>query len=250
MINLVKKITAADFSEKKLIGYRNINEIFPQNDRLHSCETLFGDYDAELLIVLQDAADYKTILNLYQKTGKNPFVHNPKIETNKNLFNALKPFFQVGETVAHPNNRTCGVYYANAVWLLKESTGLQGLISNKKQACDIEIIEATLNNLPKLKLVIACGQAAYASISSLIHNDSETLVEKWEDFRNQAPVLVQIGNREFLFASTFHPGKRGVHARAKLPNHENMTGQSLFKNDFQQILELAGFERIEIRKTE
>jgi len=130
------------------------------------------------------------------------------------------------------------------------SSGLQGLLSNKKQACDIEIIEATLNNLPKLKLVIACGQAAYTSISSLIHKNSGTVFKTWEEFRNQAPVLVQIGNREILFASTFHPGKRGVHARAKLPDHGNMTGQSLLKNDFQLILEFAGFKKIDIQKTE
>ena len=62
-----------------------------------------------------------------------------------------------------PNNRNCGLYYANAIWLLKESEGMSGAITNKEMAYKInqEVFAETLKNLKKLKLIVTLGEHSF-----------------------------------------------------------------------------------------
>ena len=227
-----------DFRHKKALGYRNINEIFEQKTQLHCCETLFGDYNAKVLVLLQDAANYKKLNNLFIKTGRNPFKHDPKVDTNKNLFRFLKPYFPLGKSVFEPNSRNCGVFYANAVWLLKETVSMQGGV--RTEDCDLEIFHATLNNLPKLQLIIACGKAPYDLVSTI----QNSKLPKWSNFRGKGVVKIFIGDREFFFGSTFHPGKRGANWRLKYSDTYRLNGADLLEQDFSYLLDSAGFEKI------
>ena len=146
-----------DFEQLKLEGYRNINELYKQDSQLHACETLFGDWNAEVMVLAQDAANFNTLKKLIDADSKNPFRHSPTNNTNKNLYNILFSLnrFDIGE-FCKPNNRNCGLYYANAIWLLKESDSMSGAITNQKDAYKVNkcIFEATLNNLPNLKLIL------------------------------------------------------------------------------------------------
>jgi hypothetical protein len=227
-----------DFRHKKAIGYRNINEIYEQQNQLHCCETLFGDYEASVLVLLQDAANFDRLNNLYIKTGHNPFRHDPTVETNKNLFRFLKPYFPLGQSVVEPNNRSCGVFYANAVWLLKEAADMQGDLRGDDG--DLEIFLATLDNLPNLKLIIACGQVPF----NLVCSAQNQLLPKWSEFRGKQVAEISIRGRQLLLGSTFHPGRRGMNWRLKFSNTNGLSGADLLEKDFGCILELAGFQKI------
>ena len=235
--------TASDFADISVPGYGNINEIFLQKNQLHACETLFGDPNAEMMILAQDAADYKKFETDFLKTGINPYRHDASWPTNKNLFSFLKPFFNVGESVSNPNSKSCGVYYANAIWLLKKDGGAQGPIVNSDaviRECS-KVFEATIENLPNLKLIIALGAKAH---EFLLFNSSG-LPSSWRKAREDGPSICKVLGKEILIGCTHHTGARGIVNRAISAKKEGVigSGSALLQNDFARILNKAGFER-------
>jgi hypothetical protein len=73
---MTTKKYGVDFEHLNLEGYRNINELYKQDSQLHACETLFGDWNAEVMVLAQDAANFNTLKKLIDADNKNPFRHS------------------------------------------------------------------------------------------------------------------------------------------------------------------------------
>ena len=205
-----------DFEDINLEGYRNINELYKQHNQLHACETLFGDWDAEVLLLAQDAANYSSLKKLKQTDNQNPFRHNPKNNTNINLYNLLSSLrqFDMGDFNT-PNNRNCGLYYANAIWLLKDSENMSGAIINPKAAYEVNkcIFEATLNNLPNLKMILSIGKHSYNFLQYFFENQVST---EWRQSVEERKISkVNAGIKSYMVGSIYHTSNRGMIARAR-----------------------------------
>jgi len=206
-----------DFENLCLEGYKNINELHKQHTQLHACETLFGDWNAEVMILAQDAANFNTLQELKMKDNKNPFRHSPENRTNKNLYeiiNSLKRF-NIGD-YATPNNLNCGLYYANAIWLLKDSKDMSGAITNANESYKIsrKIFNATLNNLTKLKLILTLGEHSYKFLTYFFRDQIEM---NWHQTVAERKVhKVHHKGIDYLVCSIYHTSIRGMVARAKL----------------------------------
>jgi hypothetical protein len=235
------KILGIDFKDSHVEGYRNINELFPQHEQLHACETLFGDFDARVMVLAQDAANFKTLESLYQKDPKsNPFRHGEKVETNINLFNLLNSqnIFDLG-TFRHPNNRSCGVYYANAIWLLKDSEGMSGAITSKRAIYQESknILEATIKNLEKLRLVVTMGRESFGFIKSCYPNE---IRGEWPEVVSSRGVSkFNLNGIEYLVGSIYHLSRRGLIGRSRQEDENQINpltkGFELTCKDLQQI---------------
>jgi hypothetical protein len=206
-----------DFEGINLEGYRNINELHKQHTQLHACETLFGDWNAEIMILAQDAANFKTLQELKMKDNMNPFRHSPGNRTNKNIFeiiNSLKRF-NLGDYVM-PNNLNCGLYYANAIWLLKDSKDMSGAITNTNESYKInsQIFDVTINNLTKLKLILTLGEHSF---KFLTHFFSDQIKMDWHQTVVERKLhKVHHKGIDYLVFSIYHTSTRGMVARAKL----------------------------------
>ena len=74
--------------------YVNPNKLQDMSARLHVCETLFGDFNARVLVLLQDAADVDSLLLSRDLCPSRPLLsHSEKALTNKRLVSWLKDFF-------------------------------------------------------------------------------------------------------------------------------------------------------------
>jgi hypothetical protein len=209
-----KKFFGIDFAHLRLDGYRNINELYPQRDRLHACETLFGDFDTEVMLLAQDAANYDSLRELKEcEPTKNPFRHGENVKTNVNLFGLMSPYFDLG-SYSQPNSSKCGLYYANAVWLLKDTKNMSGSIVLEKeifQRCN-EVFDATISNLNKLRLIITMGEKAFQFLKNRYPEDITT---NWPEAALTGGVNKFTHNgREYLMASIYHPGALGVKSRS------------------------------------
>ena len=239
---MTRRPVGFDFKDLNLVGYKNINDLHPQKDQLHCCETLFGDPLAEVLLLAQDAADYPKFEALKLADSRNPFRHDPKWATNKNLFKYLSPYFDVGESTERPNNSKCKLYYANAIWLLKQKGGAQGKIVNEVEALSIclPILKATIEGLPNLRLILALGEKAYKTIQML-----DRSLPPWAEIKCTEAVKANIYGKEILVASTYHPGNRGKNNRVayekKLGSPSNANADALFAKDFKKILTSLGY---------
>jgi hypothetical protein len=213
---MTNKKFGVDFEDLKLEGYRNINELYKQHSQLHACETLFGDWNAEVMLLAQDAANFSTLKKLKEEENKNPFRHNPKNNTNINLYKLLSLLnhFRMGDFYK-PINRDCGLYYANAIWLLKDSDSMSGAITNQKEAYKMNkcIFEATLKNLPNLKLILTLGKHSFNFIQYYFENQ---ISYEWNHFVEERKLAkVTADSKTYLVGSIFHTSNRGMIARAR-----------------------------------
>ena len=182
--------------------YLNPNNFQDMSNRLHVCETLFGDFDAKLMILLQDAADEQTLLNQKKKTPESPLRHNPEIRTNKKLIVWLKDYFNVD--IDGVNAKNCGVYLANAVWLIKKGYVMRAPI-RKKKAVLIEcspVLDATIANLKNLRLIMTFGQIAYESIALKFK-----ITLTWHEALKQEGAIKVEG---YVVGAFPHPAARGI----------------------------------------
>ncbi len=238
--SMTKKKFGIEFKDIKLEGYRNINELYEQHNQLHACETLFGDWDAEVMILAQDAANFNTFKKMAKESHGNPFRHSPKIKTNQNLYeviNSLK-IFDLG-SYEIPNNKNCGLYYANAIWLLKDSDGMSGSITNTKDAYEEnkKVFDATVSNLPKLKLILTLGEHSFNFLKFCFGNQCSN---DWHQSVEERRVIgVRAGESNLIIGSIYHTSNRGMIARAKRDGHSGRNscskGIEITKNDVEKI---------------
>ena len=180
------------------VWYRNPNEFQDMSNRLHVCETLFGDFNAKLMILLQDAADEETLIAHKISTPDNPLRHDPKIGTNKKLVKWLERHFPVD--IEGRNAKSCGVYYANAIWLIKKGGDISSPIyelSKVLKACE-PVLDDTINNLKQLKLVLAFGKPAYLALKQRF-----SIKETWKEALTNN-TLIDVG-RQFKIGAINHP---------------------------------------------
>jgi hypothetical protein len=214
-----------DFEHLNLEGYRNINELYKQRNQLHACETLFGDWNAEVMLLAQDPANFNKLKHLHKNCPSiNPYHHDPKIRTNQNLYRLIDSLdkFNLG-TYDSPNNDNCGLYYANAIWLLKESEGMSGAITNREKAYEVnqEVFSSTLENLTKLKLILTLGEHSFNFIKYFFENQIEL---DWHSTVTQRKVhKVRTKNSFYFVGSIYHTSTRGMIGRAKL---DGITGKN------------------------
>lgn len=184
--------------------YVNPNILGCMSDRLHVCESLFGDFDAELMVLLQDAADENSFKKLKEKNPSiNPLIHNPSANTNKKLVFFLESFFPK-INISGTEASSCGIYYANAVWLVKKGDGMRAPIKKKSlvlKECS-EVLDATVNNLKNLRLIMTFGQIAYEAIASKFKINLS-----WHEALKQDGLITVEG----YFVGAFpHPAARGI----------------------------------------
>jgi hypothetical protein len=136
--------------------YKNIFDIWPDNDRIYGTETLCGDWSAEILILAQDFAPVDCLTErIEKKPNANPYYHDPANMTNVRLVRLLQ---ENGIKVdIHGNgSSSCGVLYSSACWLIKEDGGLGGPLRNcteMMQASSV-VFEYTLQKLRNLRHII------------------------------------------------------------------------------------------------
>lgn len=178
--------------------YRNPNEFQDMSNRLHVCETLFGDFNAKLLVLLQDAADEETILAQKKLFPDSPLRHGQNIGTNRKLVKWLGDYFTID--IEGKNAKNCGIYYANAVWLIKRGCDISSPIHEQRavlEAC-APVLDATINNLKNLRLILAFGKSAYLALKQKFR-----IEKSWEDaLKNNQ--LIEVG-RSFKIGAINHP---------------------------------------------
>lgn len=157
---------ASEFADIELRGFKNPNELFAGTnltiqDQLHPGETLFGDLKAEVLLLAQDPACFNKLMSIVRNEGVNGYRHGKNVKTNVRLKEILNAFADAKQRCG--NNRNCGLFYANAIWLLKDEESMSAEIKTPNLAyerCE-PVFKETVSGLDQLKLIIALGAHAY-----------------------------------------------------------------------------------------
>jgi hypothetical protein len=189
--------------------YINPNELMQMSNQLHLCESLFGDWNARVCLLLQDPADVYSIRKFQKQTGRPILSHSPNADTNKRLVEWLNKFEMYSKLdIEGRLSKSCGLYYANAVWFLKREGGMgaplrqRSLVINESS----EILAATITQLKELELIIAFGGVAYQALQNIFD-----LKPTWPKVLQSSNLIsAQTNQRSYLIGVTNHPKARGV----------------------------------------
>ena len=207
--------------------YGNINKIVTISDRLHMCETLFGDLNAKVMVLGQDGAHFGNMQALVAAECARGYRHGENVRTNINLIECLSKYTRK-RVDGSIDPKECGVFYANAVWLLKGGDGMAArlprLMSVLRECAPV--MKATIEGLPKLELIIAMGRVAYRSLrlaDNRLNGNWQNLVE------NKTVCDANLFGKAVKVAAVLHPGP--------LAGGQNVPQ---LRANFEHILETAG----------
>ena len=192
--------------------YVNPNQLQDMSKRLHVCETLFGDFDAKVLVLLQDAADADKLIDNGAVDRSKPVLrHFEGALTNKRLVDWFGDYFQV--SITGDGSSSCGLYYANAIWLIKRFGGMSGPIVRRSEVLEActPVLCATLKNLKNLEIVFAFGMQAYDSISRMLGVETS-----WQSAKDSLLAeQVIFAGRTINLVALNHPAARVSHKLTK-----------------------------------
>ncbi len=192
-------------SEQLSKDYVNPNALAAMPVTLHVCESLFGDWRAGLCLLMQDAADVDSLNKLHTNTGRPLLSHSLSAPTNKRLIKWLSKHHEFSSVnIEGDNAKSCGIYYANAVWFLKKTGGMSGPLKQRRLILKESqiILSTTISQLSKLELIIAFGRVAYEALQLQFQ-----LNTPWKVAKGQRDL---IRHKNLLIGVTNHPMARGV----------------------------------------
>lgn len=199
----------------------------PAHPNLWGTESLAGDWGGRLLLVFKDFAETRF---LEQRHDLRPiYSHAPDFPTNRNLCRLLA-------AANHPldidgaDAATCGILYASACFLLRESKLRSAPLARDALAASWPVIEFTMKNMQSLTDIVLCGADAFAAFRDLGGLNGDRL-----SAQNRRKPIAWRGYRVHC---TNHTQPTALNTR-KNPFEPNKPGFDIALGDWQVILRHA-----------
>ena len=199
------------FSEK-LLG--------PNIDRFYPTETLYGDWDGEVLFLAQDALPAPLLekyIQDFRKKGipiSETWVHADRDNPNlKNLDKSIKP----GGFITNQNLRKFKEKYIGSKGALYGSAAANMLFDNGTtkmrgatgfnhpdfQEYMQSVLEWVVKSMPNLKTIFCLGKAPWEVSSSFLKLDKKD--REYKKFKGGPPKRAIIGTKEIEIIASYHP---------------------------------------------
>lgn len=148
-------------------GWANIHDIVPAPPRLTGVDAFLGDRQAHTLILGKDCAPARAFRRRVAAGHDDPYSHDPTLPTNLMLSEVLA---HVGIDAPLDGSRAsdCGLYYANAFYLLRDDNRFSGALppADTAWAESQKVLAYVLASLPKLERIICMGSDAYERLAN------------------------------------------------------------------------------------
>ena len=130
--------------------FRNIYEYAPDETRLYGTESLFGDWDGELLLLAQDFCCTDDVEQRLDEGRGLVYAHSPAMITNRSL-------------EVYTDGFDCGILYGSALaGMLRvgdSNSGLPGWTHMSDHLC--EVLRFTLDHMPNVSAIACLGSVAW-----------------------------------------------------------------------------------------
>ena len=185
----------------------------PEVKRLYATETLFGDWDAEILLLAQDALPAAALTNLINSNLSNGLTRESAWRHADRVKFGDKKGWKTNETIKSlmdkyaPNQKA--LYGSAAAHMLYSDGGLdyrQDLLGFKHPSLTahlVQVLNWVVKNMHNLRLIMCLGEHAWR-----ISNEAAMAggAKKFVQYRNDGRVLdVLIEGRHITLVPAFHP---------------------------------------------
>ncbi len=131
--------------------FTNIYELCPDETRLYGTESLYGDWDGEILLLAQDYGSRTLIDERIAERDPRPYRHDPDWPTNVNLVKLAEPL-------------QCGKLYGSALaGLLRNSASSSGALPpiDPIRPHLVRVLRFVRSNMPNLRGAACLGRLAW-----------------------------------------------------------------------------------------
>lgn len=189
-----------------LPGYVNVYEVLPDETRLYGTESLYGDWNARVLLLAKDFACSDILHQRIAAGDQRPYRHEPTLRTNRALQQLAGPLCTADDA------KHCGLLYGSALAsLCRDDGNMSGALPNRAAAIEFgsRVLEFTLENMPRAEVIVCLGAEAWLCASSTLG-----FCEKWITVRD-ATQFVSYGGLKIVAA--YHPAARVTKEKARSP---------------------------------
>jgi hypothetical protein len=189
--------------EFRLKMYRNIHEMVDNETRLYGTESMYGDWNGDLLLLLKDFACSKLIDDRKASGDKRPYRHEPGLETNKRLRRRA-------DRIATSEEPTkCGILYASAAaCLLRDDRRMRGSLPARRQVLDFGarvLRRVVLPQMRSLKVIMCMGKEAWeCAMVALEVAGSPDQPTGWDAWIGTGRALL-VKSRGISLVAAYHP---------------------------------------------
>lgn len=185
-------------------------------NHLYPTETLFGDWNGQILLLAQDALpapSLKSVINLHLSRGDTrecawrhadnvKFGDKAGWKTNNTLINLMKVY--APELGAVYGSAAAHMLYDDGQ--TKYSQILRGYYSPELQKHLIKVLEWVISNMPNLKYIMCLGAKSW---NLVMRANSEKCIADYKQLRVEGGYTkVKISNKNILVIPAFHPAAR------------------------------------------
>lgn len=138
-------------------GYVTAHALVPGETRLYGTESLFGDWDAPVLLLAKDFAPSRLLHERLAEGDPRPYRHVPDLRTNVRLR------MLVGALCRSDDPERCGLLYGSALAnLLRDDGRWSGALPNRREALAYaeRAFAFTLAHMSRLEAVVCMGREA------------------------------------------------------------------------------------------
>lgn len=140
--------------------YRNIFELIPDETRLFGTESLFGDWDGEVLLLAKDFAPSTLVQQRIRENDPRPFRHSGKLG---------EPGFRTNARLARFVSSTGQRFlYGSAMGgLLRNDNQLSGTLPawSETRSYRKAVLTFTIQSMPNLRAIVCLGADAHRAIA-------------------------------------------------------------------------------------
>ena len=190
-------------------------------DRFYPTETLYGDWDGEVLFLAQDALPAPTLkefINDFKKRGipiSETWVHADKNNPNlKDLDKSIKTGgFITNQRLKKSKEKIIGskgaLYGSAAANMLFDDGGknfrqaVKGFDNPLFKKYMLSVLEWVVMSMPNLKVIFCLGVPAWQVSSSFLNLDKKDRNKK--NFTGEPPMRAKIGGKEIDIIASCHP---------------------------------------------
>ena len=189
--------------EFRLDGYRNIYELLPNETKIYGTETLYGDWDAELLLLAKDFAPVDLVETRIARFERDPYRHGERTlgdrmghRTNDSLRRLMTHTFGTDRTA---------LYGSVLAGLMRLDGSASGSLPNHvlAMAYGVRVLEYVTDNMPWLRAVLCLGSEAWECATTRFRVGQSLRFDQARGAMQPAALKSDIG----LFA-LFHPAAR------------------------------------------
>lgn len=187
-------------------GYTNVFSFLPDCRRLYVTETLFGDWDAPVLLLAQDAASTQDIRVLAEREGIGAWRHAQRELGDSGRWQTNERVVKLARQL--PGSKLYGSAAANMLCDKPGSSrSLPGFRSGPLHEYLANVLRWVVGKMPNLRAIACLGNEAGYLTSVVIGNPE--LKRQWTFCRENAqPLVGEVGERQIIATAHYHPAAR------------------------------------------